>query len=401
MTKLTFEQKCDAHEKVFREKLDELIERGEVPVLKPNCKFENGTILMECVCCKEWKERTYRNFCPGNGLEQVLKADVGCENFANRLKQPCRKCYAKQQMVASETTEAAQLIRPLKNYREDGLDESWYHKQFARQNGCCWITGLPISLLGFDFDFKVGIHRKNNQKDHTKTNSCLEIQELNVAQYEAIPDLKEAWIQGIREKLRFDDHNDSHCAFFEFAFNQSRVDLGIYGEDESAEANEGHLPTILDVMIRKHIQRDIEKGRMLPIDRNNMPKFLESALLSCFEQLRSQKFRCAYSNNKLTVHNGPSRFSIDRFDDDIAHFSQDGRLQNGCFVWRIYNGAGRGLTKEKFLMICLKQPHVKLSRQQREKLEDELAQERLNPHCKRPFTKKQKRKLSVLSESVD
>jgi len=101
-SKINNEALITAQEAMIRAKLASLLASGQVPDLKWKSKYENGMILMQCVSCQEWKERTPRYFqvvMTGN----FQKARVGRECLYNSKSVPCRDCRGQLQHKRMQT----------------------------------------------------------------------------------------------------------------------------------------------------------------------------------------------------------------------------------------------------------------------------------------------------------
>lgn len=90
--------------------------------------------------------------------------------------------------------------------------------------------------------------------------------------------------------------------------------------------------------IENHITSDIKKKRFKLPKNTTSAQFAKIVYPHAIIQLEKQKGRCAFIGIALTVENIWTRFSLDRIDNNLPHFEQDGTLSNSVFVCRLFNG---------------------------------------------------------------
>jgi hypothetical protein len=82
-----------------------------------------------------------------------------------------------------------------------------------------------------------------------------------------------------------------------------------------------HLPRIIQKMVSYHIGHDIDSGR---ISANNLAKTSaqtrKNIQKKVIDHIISINGKCEFIGYDLTVINGPYRFSLDRIDNNLAHF---------------------------------------------------------------------------------
>jgi hypothetical protein len=72
------------------------------------------------------------------------------------------------------------------------------------------------------------------------------------------------------------------------------------------------------------------------------------------QQFEKQSWKCGYSNVNLTIENFWTRFSFERINDDLPHFTQLGELTNIVFICRLLN-TYKKLSQEKIMDMFLHQ----------------------------------------------
>lgn len=178
----------DADDKLLLEKLDKWIKAGNELVPNVNCIIKNNMFYMKCVQCLKFLPRLTKYFMV-HGSKNLFTSKPGYESLHNSRTHPCRTCRSVLRKKGL-SMEKGFLAGVLNNYKQ--LSITWFYETLAKQNGTGLITN-SIMLFTTHGQNCVGIHRKNNKLDHIPENCFLEVQELNVAQFKAIPDLFDAW----------------------------------------------------------------------------------------------------------------------------------------------------------------------------------------------------------------
>jgi hypothetical protein len=346
---------------MFRSKLQDELDQGLKPTLKENCYLIDRKILMRCVKCQELKERTTEFFFAANG-KNFLDCRAGYEQLHNSMGRPCIVCMARlfEQIYTCEDGYIKILIS---RYRNDGLTLKWFYETLKQQQYIGPISGKVLQLVPTTIN-SVGMHKHNNDKEHTPDNCFLEIQELNVQQHEAIPCLFCAWKQLFNSIL--DQHvfpekldNSKHLEYVRSQYFVTPKNINIIVSKVNPlfydqQRLERHFPSILRNAVQNHIKHDIRANRFqFP---RNIPRkeFLQIVYDNSIKQLEKQLWKCGYTNIDLTILNTWTRFSFERIDDDLPHFTQTGELTNIVFICRLLN-TSKKLSQEKITNMFLHQ----------------------------------------------
>jgi hypothetical protein len=344
--------------------------------LKENCIFEDGMIKMNCIICNELKPRTTEYFDACHGGENFETCEPGHETLQNSIGHPCKTCRAelKQKRTATKNGFIYQLVQ---NYPQ--LSVEWFLETLKKQNGRGLITNMELTLSTHSKN-AVGIHRHNNDLEHVPENCFLEVQELNIQQQEAIPDLFEAWKELFTLMIRNFKQDDGidYLKLFRDQYNVTRKKLGIiYDKNNEKNYNKAayaqHLKTILCSKIRTHIQKDIKRGFKFP-PNCSLSQFVQLVYPNVILQMEKQKARCGYTDIGLTIENVWTRFSLERINNDHFHFTETGKLPNCIFICRMFNVA-KQLSRTMILEYFLQQILVHVPDEIREKVENILQEE--------------------------
>jgi hypothetical protein len=388
---------CKAKEKIIRKKRD--IQKDIILIqtklhnwladdkplnLKENCIFEDGMIKMPCVMCNELKPRTTEYFNACHGGENFETCEPGHETLQNSIGHPCKTCRAELTQKRNITKDGF-IHQLVMNYPQ--LSVEWFRKTFEKQNGRGLITNTELILTTHSKNC-AGIHRYNNDLDHTPENCFLEVQELNIQQHDAIPSLFESWkqlftllVKNFKEKDNID-----YLKPFQDQYNVTPKELGIIrGNDIKtySKALRGqHLKTILSQQINSHIKHDIKtRGFKLPLNYSRS-QFVSLVYPNVILQMEKQKARCGYTDIGLTIENLWTRFSLERINNDDFHFTETGELPNCILICRIFNVA-KQLSRKMILEYLLQQILVHVPDEIREKVENLLKEEGYNEENKK------------------
>jgi hypothetical protein len=351
---------------LFKSKLREYLAEGKTLKLKKGCKFEDDEIWMECVQCHEYKLRNTRHF-NSDGSKHFATCPPGHEQLKNSKLYPCKECQKDDRDIDGATPKGfiTCLLRPY-----PALSREWFAQTFEAQGGRGPISNFPM-LLQKHVQNAAGIHRRDNSLGHIPENCFLEVQEINVSQYMAIPCLFAAWRSIYGELARRFSENPDVTNFVELFRNQyykTVSDLGCRAKGRSQEyedfRHQRHFKTIVRIQIGHHIDEDLAQKRFtLPFDRAAFSNVVyEKAIL----QLEKQNARCAYSDAGLTHTRAYNQMSFERVNNKLPHFDQDGGLSNCVFVCRLFNGK-KQLSAKLILQYFLHQTMVPLSEQTRAK----------------------------------
>jgi hypothetical protein len=378
---------CTAKDKMIRKKRDikedvilmmtklhNWIDDDKPLNLKANCVFEDGTIKMPCVMCNELKPRTTEYFYADHNGDNFESCEPGHETLRNSLAHPCKTCGAELTQKYNATKHG--FIYQLVN-RYPQLSVQWFLETLKKQNGRGLITNMELILTTHSKNC-AGIHRHNNDLDHTLENCFLEVQELNIAQYDAIPDLFKAWrelfvllVRNFEEKDKTD-----YLKPCQDQYHLKPKNLGIvYDKNDKQKYNKAirtqHLKTIICKQIDDHVRTDIKRrGFKLPFGVS-MSQFVQLVYPNVILQLEKQKAKCGYTDIGLTIENVWTRFSLERINNDLCHFTEDGKLPNCIFICRIFN-VTRQLSRTMILEYLLQQILVHVPDEIRNKVENIL-----------------------------
>jgi hypothetical protein len=362
MTKRKNESQIEMEVALFRSKLKDELDQGLKPILKPNCHLRDGKIFMMCVVCKEEKERTTEFFYPNHGGKKFKTCRSGKEALHNSQSCPCILC-ATNRPIEFHKTEDGFVYNLIRTYKNDGLTMKWFYKTLKQQQYVGPISGKKLQLVQTKLN-SAGIHAYDNYTDHTEANCFLEVQNINVSQHEAIPCLFCAWKE--LYSCLIDQHvfpekqnNSQHLEFVRSQYFVKPKDIGIIqsnlGHIEYKQQKRNlHFTSILRTAIYGHIRRDIEAKRFeLPKNITRL-QFIDIVFDNSIKQLEKQLWKCGYTDVNLTIVNLWTRFSFERIDDDLPHFTQTGELTNIVFICRLLNSAKK-LSKEVIMDYLLHQ----------------------------------------------
>ncbi len=354
--------------KMFQAKLEFWMFQGKELHLKPGCELKNNKIFMECVNCKQKLHRT-TEFFNANSIITFEGAEPGHESLHNSTSTPCKSCVSKIKMEKHKTREAfiSHLI-----LKYPMLTKEWFNETLEKQNGRGLITNTILNLTS-NASNCAGIHRYNNNLDHTQLNCFLEVQELNVPQYKAIESLKKAWVDVfIYFANEFEGNIDDvdYLQLFCDQYNKTQKDLGIDYCNGKKNYDQQcyilHFKTLFQKRIKDYIQHDIRAHRFkLPKDVT-MKQFIDTLYPNAILQLEKQKGYCGLTQIGLTYQQRWNQFSLERINNNLPHFTQDGKLPNCMFICRLFNSS-RQLSSKMILEYFLTQILVPISEKTRAK----------------------------------
>jgi hypothetical protein len=356
MTKRKNQHEIEMEVAFFRSKLqDELDQRLEIS-LKFDCYLIDGKIFMRCVICKELKERTTKNFHALHSGKNFKTSRAGYENLQNSPSNPCICCTSIRRFELRKNEDEF-IYDLVKNYKQTGLTIEWFYETLTQQQGVGSISGQKLQVVPIEIN-SVGIHKYNNDKEHTPDNCFLESQELNVPQHEAIPCLFCAWrnlyncILDLHINPETQD-NSQHLEYVRSQYLVERKDIDkiVLRKNYTSRAQQlrnHHFPTILREAIHSHIECDRKLKRFQFPTNIRSSTFRTIVYNNSIKQLEKQLWKCAYTDINLTIENLWTRFSFERINDDLPHFTQTGELTNIVFICRLLN-TPKKLSKEKIM----------------------------------------------------
>ena len=251
------------------------------------------------------------------------------------------------------------------------------------QQGRGLISGMILRLEASS-ENRASIHRYNNSEDHYPFNVFLETLEINVQQNDAIECLFTAW-RDLYERLIncFIEGPKTDFSYMRVVRNHYHISpkaLGITGSGRgynkaqyTRELSQWHLPSILAGMIHDHINRDIKRGIFEYPTTMTKKQFHKLVYEKSLLLLDSQKWRCSYTDVLMTIEKSWTRFSFERIDNDLPHFTQAGDLTNIVFICRLLNGNPQ-FSRAKILTYLLHQPMVQVPFNVRQQARSEIDQ---------------------------
>lgn len=171
----------------------------------------------------------------------------------------------------------------------------------------------------------------------------------------------------VKKFLGQEDKTD-FLGIFQKQYNTTAKDIGIYGQSADRRTKDGerlqecrqkHLPTIMRGKIRDNIRSDIKAKRFEYPSHLSHQKFVQLVYSNALIQLEKQNGRCAYSTIGLTIENSWKRFSFERLNNSLPHFTQSGQVTNCVLVCRIFNTI-RQLSYKLILQYLLTQKMVEV-----------------------------------------
>ncbi len=354
----------DAEVEFLYKKTKTWIEDGKQLNLKKDCFLRNGIIYKICAVCKIEYDRTSEYFYLEGSCTRFAMSPPGHEALHNTCKKCVRSRDGKKR--ASREGFIGNILR-----RYPNLDRAWFDATLAEQNHRGYITNM---VMNFTTNSKnaVGIHRIDNKKNHIPGNCFLELQELNVAQWRAIPNLMQAWIAVFNELLRrFSGATDEtdYLAIFKKQYGMTPKKLGIRrrnNERYAQECTDKILKTVLRRRIRHNIVSDMQVRKLqLPVGIS-IKQFANMIYPHAIDQLHKQNGRCGLTEIGLTFELAWNQLSFERINNALPHFTLDGKLPNCIFICRLFN-VPRQLSSHMIMEYFLQQKLVKVPDDVRER----------------------------------
>jgi hypothetical protein len=320
-----------------------------------DCDFDRDCerTLLQCVTCKQWKEQTSTFFVVNHRTQK----NSFHTSFKNSITNPCKRCFA--QLRACQESSGKGFVRRLLLHYDITIQQ--FEDLYTRQKGVGPISGVPLKLEAKGHNC-VGIHRYDNRKQHVIDNIFLEVQEMNIAQRDAIPCLFRAWAS-----LFATISNVQQSTSTQYASAQP-----ILAKSDSSQASNvvKKWCSVLKRHIYRHVQEDVVHGRQHSIPKINRGAFFQIVYENALVKLEQQQYRCFYSNVPLTHVPSYCQFSFERINNKLSHFTDDGTLENVVFVCRLLNGP-RQMSRAKILDYTLHQTLVPLSDEIRSKMQQD------------------------------
>jgi hypothetical protein len=351
---------------LFRSKIQDALDQGITIHVKPNCELIGNKLFMKCIRCNQLKERTTEHFHQRNKGKNFLTSLAGDEHLENSSTKPCIQCVREvsQELHSFEGVHVFSLVS---HYRQDGITEEWMWETLKTQRNVGPISG-QILKFGTSEKRVVGIHKYDNSKEHIPSNCFLEFQDMNVSQHKAIPCLFCAWKDLYTRLLdQFVNpyiDNSQHLLDMRLQYKMTIKDLGILYNKHNRQMYELQVqnrvfPRILRHAIQYHISEDIVKKRFKLPTNISRTQFVDIVFKNSLNLLDEQSWKCAYSHVNMTIENIWTRFSFERINDKISHFTESGKVSNIVFICRLLNTSEK-LSRMKLLDNLLHQNLVEI-----------------------------------------
>ena len=307
--------------------------------LKPNCflyKNKNNEYFVgiKCLTCEKIHPRTVMFFQRNCKLDKFESASPAHESLQNSISYPCRLCP---------------VPKTLEQFLTQWLGEYAITNDEAKEkmiscNAKGLLSGLPIAFE----KGKICLHAienhggKNQRKSHSRQNTFFDRQCFNPPQYDAIDCLFKCYQELADTEIDLVTPNIEIFQRMEWSTKQSGVTASWKHEQKlyDKQMKDLHLPTIISLKVRSHINSDIDAGR---ISSNNLAKTCldtkKKIQISIIAKIIAQNGKCGFFGYNLSVKNTMYRFSLDRIDDSKAHFLGEDclDLSNIQIICRIFN----------------------------------------------------------------
>ena len=342
------EGKTSATEKRFilqSAKIDEKITKQVIAFkgifLKPGCllyrnKNNQYFVGQKCFNCEKMYPRTtlFYNRLSREKLEDFESSQPAHEQLKNNVSNPCRSCKQPQ-------TE----INFLKNWKSKYIISipQMIDKMFE-QKGVGRISGLPIEFANGKICICAyeNFGGKKRFESHTDENTFYDIMPFNPAQGNHLGDLEDIYDEMSRLEIDLNRPNIDIFKTMHFTLQESGVTANWKTETKLYNEQRGycHLPLIIQVMVSHHVDNDFKKGR---ISASNLAKTKaqtrKKIQQKVIDYIISINGKCELIGYDLTVINGPYRFSLDRIDNNLAHFLGEDclDLSNIRVICRVFN----------------------------------------------------------------
>jgi len=321
----------------------------------------------------------------------VASGEESCDSI-------CINC--KNDITRKRSHEEHEIIRQMIKKDNGDLTNEWVKKQLEKQNKCCDITNIPITLeRGYYNTASVQNNGEGNlhyQKNCTLIMTCLQVQEHGIL------NLKDAW-KKILELMKNESSSPTDTNPFlkelDIKFSNTPKENGVFAPTQIYEEDVGicnklthtgkicgrvcvkhkkiclthlpieekkqiydnielkkevinikskinpiysqqcidlHLPYILRNQVERYYKMDKESKRRS--EKGNIIKLLPQDII---KKLHDQKGRCNYSGVPFSFkRDDPNYWSLERIDNTKHH-----TIENTVLICRIMNGAYQ-LTKD-------------------------------------------------------
>jgi hypothetical protein len=337
--------------------------------LKRKCRPVNGGFIeMQCVGCNEWKERTTENFTKDHGGKIFETCAPGHETLRNSAGYPCNTCFATMSSIKRVTPEG--YVAGLCHNYPSHINSTSFMEKYNGFGGISPWGGVKM-VLKPNAENRASIHNLDNT-DETHKNWTIDLWEFNVQQDgDAIPCIETAYtdvytkMNEIFASPTADDAATTAAHLEKFTTNlkstpkqngvtpSSMTDKKLYNH----QMKKMHLRTIICRAITNHYHEDVFIAkRMKPVA--DPKKFKKDLVEKVLALILKQLGKCHYSHIPLTIENLYTRFSLERLDNNKAHFNADGTIPDTTVVvCRLFNVAAQ-MSRKKLLNYYLNQKLV-------------------------------------------
>jgi hypothetical protein len=254
-------------------------------------------------------------------LEAFESSQPAHEWLNNNIYRSCRLCKRPQTEMQFLRNWNANYIISIPQM----IDKMFEQKGVGR------ISGLPI-------DFAKGqiclcayenFGGKNSFESHTDENTFYDIMPFNPQQGKHLLVLEDIYDEMSRLEIDLNRPNVDIFKKMHLTLQESGVTANCKTETKLYYEQIGycHLPRIIQKMVSNLIGTDFDAGR---ISASNLAKTSaktrKKIQQKVIDHIISINGKCQLIGYDLTVINGPYRFSLDRIDNNLAHFLGDNCL---------------------------------------------------------------------------
>ena len=353
------EQQYEEEDKLLRRKWEQDFENGKIQEgnitpersgIKSNNTKKNRRVVIEkdiiliienCMKCNEPKPITPKYFNSeynNSGINNIDK-ESGKEQICNSPTYGCRECTKIVARDKSRNDRNEYIRLKLKPYNK--LKKEWYESI----PNICDISNMRL-VEDFNCDWRVGIQNNGPTREHLPEHCTKIANELNVQQHNAIPNLKESWIQCyklILDELHNPTNEDELREIVKKWWNNTPKQNGVIincqvnvngknkiNPEYSQQCNIKHLKKIINDMYNRYKRHDKKsKMRNYETDGNIL------TINQMYEKLIIQGFKCYYTGIPFSKdRNSWNYLSLERLDNTKNHTDE-----NTVFICRIFNTA--------------------------------------------------------------
>lgn len=287
----------------------------------------------QCVRCNEWKA-LYDFMLRSN----YMKLQSSKESINNDIKNPCRECCKITRLEKMEDNPEQYITRLLRNYPK--LSKEWYDQQITNNGGLVSsISGIPIQSSSSG-SWQISIQNNRRELEHLPEYCEIIALEENIAQHDAIPDIRVAYIELYSCMLKqmsepdSKEENVSHSKMWEDRYkltpkqsgveSKSRIN-GKITKEYDREVQQKHLKSMFTCATKAVHQHDKKSKRKVNDDRIKKEDM--------FAIGKKQGWKCFISGVKLSMNRNSWNYpSLERLDNTKNH-----TLDNTVLICRLLN----------------------------------------------------------------